>query len=46
MFQAALKGGIQFTTEYQVVDAYIFAVQTPYDEFTKKVDMNYVNTSI
>jgi UDP-N-acetyl-D-mannosaminuronic acid dehydrogenase len=46
LFQAALAGGIQFTTEYQVADVYIVSVQTPYDEFTKKVDMSYVNTAI
>jgi UDP-N-acetyl-D-mannosaminuronic acid dehydrogenase len=40
LFQAALDGGIQFTTEYQVADVYIVSVQTPYDEFTKKVDMS------
>ena len=39
LFQAALAGGIQFTTEYQVADVYIVSVQTPYDEFTKKVEM-------
>ena len=46
LFQAALDGGIQFTTEYQVADVYIVSVQTPYDEFTKKVDMSYVNAAI
>ena len=46
LFQAALDGGIKFTTEYQVADVYIVSVQTPYDEFTKKVDMSYVNTAI
>ncbi len=46
LFQAALQGGIQFTTEYRVADVYIVSVQTPYDEFTKKVDMSYVNAAI
>ena len=46
LFQAALDGGIRFTTEYQVADVYIVSVQTPYDEFTKKVDMSYVNAAI
>lgn len=46
LFKAALDGGIQFTTEYQVADVYIISVQTPYDEFTKKVDMSYVNAAI
>lgn len=46
LFRAAIDGGIQFTTEYQVADVYIVSVQTPYDEFTKKVDMSYVNAAI
>lgn len=46
LFQAAMDGGIKFTTEYQVADVYIVSVQTPYDEFTKKVDMSYVNAAI
>lgn len=46
LFQAALDGGIKFTTEYQVADVYIVSVQTPYDEFTKKMDMSYVNAAI
>lgn len=46
LFQAALDGGIKFTTEYQVADVYIVSVQTPYDEFSKKVDMSYVNAAI
>lgn len=46
LFQAALAGGIQFTTEYQVADVYIVSVQTPYDKFTKKVEMQYVTAAI
>lgn len=46
LFQAALAGGIQFTTEYQVADVYIVSVQTPYDKFTKKVEMKYVTAAI
>lgn len=46
LFQEALKGGIKFTTEYQIADVYIVSVQTPYDEFSKKVDMSYVNAAI
>ena len=46
LFRAALDGGIKFTTEYQVADVYIVSVQTPYDEFTKKVDMSFVNAAI
>ena len=46
LFQAALDGGIRFTTEYQVADVYVVSVQTPYDKFTKKVDMQYVTAAI
>lgn len=46
LFRAAVAGGIKFTTEYQKADVYIVSVQTPYDEFTKKVDMSYVNAAI
>lgn len=46
LFQAALEGGIKFTTEYQVADVYIVSVQTPYDKFTKKVEMKYVTAAI
>lgn len=46
LVQAAIAGGIKFTTEYQVADVYIVSVQTPYDEFSKKVDMSYVNSAI
>lgn len=42
LFQAALKAGIQFTTEYQETDMYIISVPTPYDKFSKKVDACYV----
>ena len=37
LFQAALKAGIKFTTEYQKTDMYIVSVPTPYDKFSKKV---------
>ena len=46
LVQAAIAGGIKFTTEYQVAEVYIVSVQTPYDEFSKKVDMSYVNAAI
>lgn len=42
LFQAAVKAGIKFTTEYQVTDIYIISVPTPYDKFSKKVDACYV----
>ncbi len=34
LFDAALKGGITFTTDYQKTDMYIVAVPTPYDAFS------------
>jgi len=42
LFDAAIKGGIKFTTEYQKTDMYIVSVPTPYDKFSKKVDACYV----
>ena len=42
LFQAALKSGIKFNTEYQVTDIYIISVPTPYDKFSKKIDACYV----
>ena len=46
LFQEALKAGIQFTTEYQVMDTYIVSVPTPYDKFSKKVDACYVVAAV
>lgn len=46
LFADALKGGIQFTTEYQVTDTYIVSVPTPYDKFSKKVDACYVTAAV
>lgn len=46
LFQAAVAGGIRFTTEYQVTDTYIVSVPTPYDKFSKKVDACYVVAAI
>ena len=42
LFQNALAAGVKFTTEYQVTDTYIVSVPTPYDKFSKKVDVCYV----
>ena len=42
LFQNALAAGVKFTTEYQVTNAYIVSVPTPYDKFSKKVDACYV----
>lgn len=46
LFDAALKSGIKFTTEYQVTDTYIVSVPTPYDKFSKKVDACYVVAAV
>lgn len=46
LFQAALKSGIRFTTEYQKTDVYIVSVPTPYDKFSKKVDPCYVVSAV
>ena len=46
LFQAAVKAGIKFTTEYQKTDMYIVSVPTPYDKFSKKVDACYVVAAI
>lgn len=46
LFQKALKAGIKFTTEYQVTDNYIVSVPTPYDKFSKKVDVCYVISAV
>lgn len=46
LFYAAVKHGIQFTTEYQVADTYIISVPTPYDKFTKKVDACHIIVAI
>jgi len=46
LFEAAVKAGIKFTTEYQVTDTYIISVPTPYDKFSKKVDPVYVIAAV
>ena len=46
LFQAAVKAGIKFTTEYQKTDMYIVSVPTPYDKFSKKVDACYVVAAV
>ncbi len=46
LFQAAVKAGIKFTTEYQTTDTYIISVPTPYDKFSKKVDACYVVAAV
>lgn len=46
LFEQAMKGGIRFTTEYQVTDTYIVSVPTPYDKGSKKVDPRYVVAAV
>lgn len=46
LFQKALNAGIKFTTEYQKTDTYIVSVPTPYDKFSKKVDVCYVIAAV
>lgn len=46
LFADAVKGGIRFTTVYQVADTYIVSVATPYNKFSKKVDAGYVITAM
>ena len=46
LFEAAVKAGIKFTTEYQDTDIYIVSVPTPYDKFSKKVDACYVVAAV
>ncbi len=46
LFADAVKGGIKFTTDYQVTDMYIVSVPTPYDSFSKKIDACYVNAAV
>ncbi len=46
LFNAAVKAGIKFTTEYQKTDMYIVSVPTPYDAFSKKVDPCYVIAAV
>ena len=46
LFEAAVKAGIKFTTEYQKTDTYIVSVPTPYDKFSKKVDPSYVVSAV
>lgn len=46
LFDAAVKTGITFTTDYQKTDTYIVSVPTPYDKFSKKVDACYVVAAV
>lgn len=42
LFAKALTKNIKFTNEYQNVEYYIVSVPTPYDKFSKKIDVKYV----
>lgn len=46
LFRGALEKGITFSSSYQVTDCYIISVPTPYDKFSKKVDVSYVVDAI
>lgn len=46
LFEAAVKSGIRFTSQYQTTDTYIISVPTPYDKFSKKVDPCYVVAAV
>jgi len=46
LFRDAVEAGIRFSTEYQIADTYIISVPTPYDKFSKKVDVGYVITAL
>ncbi len=46
LFEAALKGGIAFSTEYLSTDLYIVAVPTPYDKASKRIDAKYVVSAV
>ena len=46
LFRGALEKGITFSSSFQVTDCYIISVPTPYDKFSKKVDVSYVVDAI
>lgn len=46
LYQKAVNGGIQFTTEYQKANVYIICVATPYDKGSKKIDATYVVNAV
>lgn len=46
LFQAAIDGGIEFSTEYQESDIYIVAVPTPYMKDSKKLDQKYLISAV
>ena len=46
LFGAAIRKGIEFSTEYIATDTYIVAVPTPYDKTSKKIDAFYLTEAI
>lgn len=46
LFGAAVKSGIEFSTEYRRADIYIVSVPTPYDKFSKRVDIRHVCAAV
>lgn len=46
LFERAVENGIHFSTEYQKTNTYIISVPTPYDTFSKKVDLKYVINAV
>lgn len=42
LYEAAVRSGIQFTTEYQNAEIYIVSVPTPYNKSNKHIDPTYV----
>lgn len=46
LFREAVNSGIKFSSAYQKTDTYIISVPTPYDVFSKKVDVCYIEKAI
>lgn len=46
LFAEALSNGIKFTTEYQKTGIYIIAVPTPFENFSKKINPEYVISAV
>ena len=42
LYSDAITKGIKFSNKYQNVDIYLIAVPTPYDKFSKKIEVSYV----
>lgn len=46
IFQAAIKRGIKFSTNYERTNIYIVSVPTPYVKETKRIDAKYVISAV